>query len=227
MRFIDRMEDNLARFLPAMLGGLAISQYPGAMLTKIDQWVGLGKYLSHIAVYLRYTKSFDERLLQRVVVKARDVGDDDGVLNALLAAASQYETNPGTLIESVFLPAIAYFASKGDARWVEIAWFTWRESSILKCLDANQAKTLLEALIAYPQIAGSAERIVAALAVRWPEEVIHFFGQRQSFLNACNPPGRYYALPLDVDQLRTPLSAAPDLLIGEARQWFDKDPQYF
>lgn len=148
-------------------------------------------------------------------------------MNALVAAVNQYKDNPGTLIDSVFFPALASLALKGNMGWVQLTWFSWRDNLLLAALDADQAKAVLEALVAYPEIEYAAEEITATLARRWPEQVIDFLGERQKFASTKDAPRQYDALPYSVHELRKPLEAASSVLISGARQWFEEDERLF
>ncbi|MFO1154756.1 MAG: RelA/SpoT domain-containing protein [Rhodospirillales bacterium] len=223
--YLDRMDDNLARFLPAILRGLMKSPRRDHVLAKVDQWVELGRYLSDIAWYLRSSEPFDGRLLQRVLEQSLALGEDDAVLNSLLAVADQHKNHSGTLIKGVFLPALRYLAAKSDMRWIGLTWLQWRTNSLAEALEADEAKEILATLVSLPGIDTKVEPIIASICVRWPEKVIDFLGERQEIKLSVSK--RYRALPFSVHQLQEPLAAASDILIAAARRWFDDDSVRF
>lgn len=225
--YFERMDRGLARFLPAMLAGLVLSPASGDVKRLIAKWITDGRYLPEIAWHLRLAKQFDENLLQQVVTQAIDRDENNAVLNALLAASMQFANNPGTLIDSVFLRAITFLASKKDMRWINPGWFPWRGNSLLLALNADQTRTVLDAMIPYPEITYSAEEIVATLALGCSKEVIDFMGKRQRFEGTDDAPDRYSAIPYRVFALQNPLAAASTGLIAAARQWFADDEPLF
>ncbi|MCK7509508.1 MAG: hypothetical protein MZV70_39385 [Desulfobacterales bacterium] len=78
-------------------------------------------------------------------------------------------------------------------------------------------RVVLDALVAYPQLVNGAEYIAAAIAKRWPGSVVSFIGERQAFSRTDAVPPRYDAVPFEVHQLKTPLAAAPDIMLDGAR----------
>ena len=139
----------------------------------------------------------------------------------------QFPAHPGTLTEEVFLPALRYLEAAADFSWVQVPWFSWLENPIIKALDEEQATVVLRTLVLYPELESSAEYISATIAERWPARTVAFIGERQALARLDVAPPRYDAVPFSVHQLRAPLAAAPDILLNEARTWFDIDPLHF
>jgi ppGpp synthetase/RelA/SpoT-type nucleotidyltranferase len=225
--YFDGMDSNLARFLPPMLTGLLRSSLQENVSALIETWIEQGRYLPELAMFLRLAEPFNEKILQRVVVKAIALEDVNASHNALMAAAYQFEKFPETLVNRVFLPALTFLDSKNSVHWINPGWFSWRKNPLLLSLDAPRAQIVLDTMITYPEISHSAEEIVATLASNWPEEVIEFFGKRQQFDRLSDSPQQYSAIPYSIFGLRKPLAAAAPALIAAARRWYDEDTHLF
>ncbi|MHB1512350.1 MAG: RelA/SpoT domain-containing protein [Acidiferrobacter sp.] len=225
--YIDRIEEPLANFLPAMLAGLMKSSEREQTLTNIEAWLRAGAYIGHIAWHLRLADPFDEGLLRRTLDRAIELGDGHAMRNVLIAAVTQFAAHPGTLIEEVFLPALRTLAVAQDFSWVHMSWFSWLGSPILRALDEEQASVVLDALVPYPDLEYNAEYIAAAIAERWPASVVAFIAKRQNFARTDAVPLHYDAVPFRVHQLQSPLAAVPDIMLDGARTWFNTNPQYF
>jgi len=225
--FIERKDNSLMRFLPAMLIGLARSQEREEVQLRIESWLDHGEHIGAIAWYLRFTDRFDKELLCRTLVSAQRHGDVDGLRNVLLAAVTQFSSNPGDLIDGVFLPALKALAKLGNFSWIGQAWFSWLNNNLIASLDEAQAGIVLNALIDYPELVYGAEYICASIANHWPALVVQFLGDRQLYAEGEDAPARYDALPFNVFELRAPLALVPDLMLTAAQGWFSRAPGSF
>lgn len=226
-RYLDRLEEPLASFLPPMLAGLMRSVERAQARTRIEVWLSAGKHTSLIAWYLRFANPFDEALLHRTFDSAIQQGDGDAVRNVLIASVDQFAAHPGTLIEEVFLPALHCLNAAGNLSWVRMPWFSWLGSPLIRALNEEQANVVLDALVPYPDLEYGAEHIAAAIAERWPANVVAFLGKRQAFARVGTAPQHYDAIPFTAHQLQLPLAAVPDVMLDGARAWFDSDPRHF
>lgn len=225
--FIDRLEGPFGNFLAGMIAGLMRSSASQQALARLRAWIEAGQHLRDIAWYLRFADQLEEVLLCDTCASAIRHDDRRAVCNAMLAADSQFAAHPGTLIEDVFLPAVRHLSAAGDFSWVHLTWHSWLKRPIVRALDEAQARTVLEALVRYPQIDHQAEYIVASIALNWPAALVDFLGYRQTLARSDACPPRYDAVPYQVDQLREPLAAVPDIVLRGARDWFDADPAHF
>lgn len=225
--YLDTLEEQLANFLPGMFAGLMRSSEQAQALARIDAWLRDGVHIRQIAWYLRFADPFDESLLRRTLQSATKHNDEHAVRNVLIATVSQFATHPGTLVAEIFLPALRFLVDAGNFSWVRMQWFSWLDSPIIRALDEEQARVVLNALIPYPDLDYDAEYIAAAIAERWASSVVTFFGERQAFARTDASPLRYDAVPFEVHQLQPPLATAPDIMLVGARTWFDADPLRF
>jgi ppGpp synthetase/RelA/SpoT-type nucleotidyltranferase len=225
--YIDRLSDSLDRFLPRMIDGLMQSSECRRALAQVYRWLVSGKHISKIAWYLQLSKPFDEDLLQRTLDSAFLNHNKVAVSLTILACKRQFENGTGSLIEKVFLPAFKYLHEHDDFSWLQTAWNSWLDCSLIHALDEQQARTVLNAFIPYPELTGDAEYIAATIATRWPELVVKFLGERQNFYRSDEKPYRYVAIPFEVYQLKAPLACAPDAMIKGALSWYAASPQFF
>lgn len=225
--YVERLTGPLRGFLPAMLTGLFASTHRRRIQAKVDGWLRDGLYLEQITWYLRTADPFDEDLLQRSMESAIQYGNAEAIRNAVLASADQYANHPGTLITTVFLPALGHLATLKDFSWIQMPWVSWLGCPIIESLDRDQAEVVLRTLLTYPHLEDAPEYIAASIAKNWPESAIEFLGQRQAFKRGTEAPANYDALPFSVYELQEPLAAVPHLMLAAARQWFDADPLLF
>jgi ppGpp synthetase/RelA/SpoT-type nucleotidyltranferase len=225
--YLDHLEEPLANFLPGLLAGLMRSRESAKALIRINALLNSGQHIAHIAWYLRFADPFDETLLCRTLEVATKCDNKHAMRNVMIAAVTQFEANPGTLVEGIFLPALHYLKEADDYSWVHMPWFSWLGNPIIRMLDEDQANIVLDALVSYSHLEDSAEYIAAAIAERWPAIVIDFIGKRQEFARTDQVPPRYDAVPFEVYQLQAPLAVAPDIMLNGARTWFDSDPLHF
>lgn len=225
--YIDRVEEPLVRFLPAMIAGVLNSDRAADGLTRLREWIVEGQYLDHIAWYLRFADPFDEELLLSVLDRAEAMGDRTTIRVVLSAAVLQYPRHPGNLIEGGFLRAVRLMHAANDLSWMAMPWFSWLRSDIILALDEGQAKTVLDALLRFPDIEHGAEHVAGAIAKKWPALVMRFFGERLLVDDEEGKPERYDAIPFSVYELKRPLNAAPDTVLSETRRWFDRSPRFF
>lgn len=225
--YIQRIEGPLDRFLADMVAGAMRSPLREQAAEQIRVLLRAGKYLGQLAHFLRSADPFDESLLQLTFESAAEHGDASAVRRVLIAAAQQYATHPGTLIEKVFIPAMRFLAERRDLGWLNMPWVSWLDSPIMRALDEGQAGVVLDALVRCPKWEYEPEHVVGAIAKHWPARVLAFLGQRQAFARSEEAPRGYHAFPYAVHELKEPLAAAPDLMLDAARTWFDAEPKFF
>ena len=173
--FVDRLGERLTGFLGIILSGLAQSDRRAEMDCKIGEWLEQEKYLAQMAHYVQVAPTFDPSLLQRILPRGIRKGDDQAVVGVLSAAGRRYSEAPDGLVETIFMPAIEYFAEKHDGRWINLVWYVQRDRSFLRALTAGQVDAVLGSLVYLPEIETHAEFVLAQLAEKYPEKVFDFF----------------------------------------------------
>lgn len=227
MTYLDRLDDRLANFLPAMLLGLESGGVAEAVKEKVEHWVNCRHYLRQVIRYLHFAHKFDADLLEQSLKAAIEVEDDIAVVNALDTSTARHGDIDGGLIGKVFLPALKHLSAKGDTRWVNLVWPLHTKSQMFQDLKPEQADIVLTSLVRHPQIDYRVEDLLASIATCWPEKVAYFFGLRLNFKQTAECYNRYEAIPFKLNKLRALLGSIPDYLVENARFWFDEDKPLF
>ena len=150
--YLDRLDDRLANFLPAMLNGLEGGAAEDVANEKVRHWVERRQYLHQIIWHQRFAAKFDAALLEQALKVSIEAGDDIAVLNAVSTSAARHGDVQGGLINRVFIPAIEYLAAKGNMRWVNEIWLHSVKNSLFQDLTPVQADVVLASLVRHPQI---------------------------------------------------------------------------
>jgi hypothetical protein len=225
--YLDRLDDRLANFLPAMLKGLEGGAKEDIAHEKVRHWVGTRQYLRQVIRYQRFAANFDVDLLERASKAAIEVGDDVAVLNAVNISAARHGDVTGGLIERAFLPAVDHLTVKGDTRWVNAVWPHSVKSSLFQDLKSEQADRVLASLVRHPQIDHRVEEVLTSVAASWPSKVVDFFGQRLKVEPMADDIKHYEAIPFRFHGLHAPLAKIPEYLVEKARSWFEEDRLLF
>jgi hypothetical protein len=183
--FIDRLDESMARFLGAMLSGLAQSDRRVDLDAKMAEWLEREKSLVQMAHYLQLALEFDPALLGKILALGIKRKDDGVLVQVMLTFARRYSDAPEGLIEAIFLPAIAYFTERGDARWINLVWLLPEERSPISSLTPAQTDIVLKNLLHLRRIESHAERVLALLTKNHPEKVFDFFGERLTYAASC------------------------------------------
>jgi ppGpp synthetase/RelA/SpoT-type nucleotidyltranferase len=227
--YLDRLDERLANFLPAMLAGLEGGAKGDVAQEKVRHWVDTRRYLSQVIWYQRFAANFDADLLERALRGAIKVGDDIAVLNAVSTSALRHGDVEGGLIDRVFLPALDYLIKEGDTRWVNAVWPCRKEKSLLEDLKSEQADQVLASLVQHTQIDHRVEDVLASIAASWPTKVVDFFGSRLKVepKSTFGDKIRYEAMPFKFYRLHDQLAKIPEYLVEKSRSWFEEDKLLF
>lgn len=225
--YLDRLDDRLANFLPAMLTGLESGGRENVVREKVGHWVNRRQYLRQVIRYLHFVRKLDASLLEQALHAAIETGDDIAVLNAVDTTAARHGDVDGGLIDKVFLPALEHLSGKGDTRWVNVVWPRPTKNPLFQDMRSEQADIVLASLVQHPMIDFHVEEILASVAAHWPMKVADYFGSRLQFEHMVEKFNRYEAIPFRLNELRTPLGSIPDYLVEKTRSWFDDDSRLF
>jgi hypothetical protein len=143
--------------------------------------------------------------------------------------ARRYSDAPEGLIEAIFLPVIAYFTERGDARWINLVWLLPEERSPISALTPAQTDIVLKNLLHLRGIESHAERVLALLTKNHPEKVFDFFGERLTYAALCEDEDRYEQVPYGFFGLglETAFAGITDHAVDMVRTWFvSGDPMF-
>lgn len=215
-RFLERADDNVLNFLPAFLNGLNESGSDKEYQAMLTRYLADGKHLVAIARHLRETSTVTSESIKEVLKKAISASDDIAVMECLVLAIEKHEAQDRPLVEDVFVPAIKYLIGRKDARWLNGAWFLEGGKTFFPALSVDQAKLVLDNLLALPKIDYHAERILVYIAGQHPEAVWEFFARRLAAKREDKEAG-YESFPYQFHGLQEPLATNVELAIGTVR----------
>ncbi len=226
--FLEQADERLARFLTPMLSGLVGTVVWRRAEVAVNGWVQQRRYLSEIAWCLRSVNALGVSLLREILAGAVETGNDEAVWSVLAAAGTRFDEKEEPSLKDVALAAIRHLATKGDQRWVNALTALPRpeRSRLLLSLDENEAREVLGFLVPYPRIEYRVEDLLAAVAAKWPESVIGFFGDRLRH-ERDGAPKPYDAVPLQLHRLNDVLSGHAEKIVAAARRWFEEDRSLF
>jgi hypothetical protein len=225
--YLDLLDERLANFLPAMLGGLAIGAGRESLHERLFQWIEDHRYVRQILWYQRYAAEVDPQLLEAGLNSAIEAQDHTAVLKAVAAAAARHGDVDGGLISRVFLPALKYLNKSGDTRWVNEASVLASKNSILQDLSPEQVDLVLAGLVTRAHVEYREEEILNEIANGHPTKVVDFFGQRLAAEREGPDGDRFEAIPYEFYLLKPALQTIPNYAVTAARQWFAEDKEYF
>lgn len=226
IKYLGQIDDQLARFLPAMLLGLVgTPEWPCAEAI-VQTWVSERRYLGEVAWSLQEVSALDTSLLPDILVAAIETEDDGAVLSIVATTSARHSDPQQDIVKVTMLSAIAHLSAKRDTRWVNAFWPRPAKNALLLGLSEAEVRALLDQLIPHPRVEHRVDNFVAVLASKWPQPVIEFFWRRLQFRRAEKPNG-YEAVPFELHSLNNALAQNAGLLLAVGRGWFDEDRDSF
>lgn len=226
--FLDRLGDNLAIFLPAMLRGLETSPPNwAAVKSRVQEWLSQRRYLSQILWHQRFTDKIDVSVVKQALAFAIEHGNDRAVMNAVEICAARTDAIPHELVGEMITSGISYFKTKRNTIWADAIWIHLMKGSLVDALSAEQIALVLSSLVLRNRIDHHAEMVLAAIAKRFPEKVIDFFGARLKQREEDEVLAAYEALPYRFTSLGKYLEASRAYLVAQSREWHRENPDFF
>jgi ppGpp synthetase/RelA/SpoT-type nucleotidyltranferase len=224
LRYLDKNEELLSPFLPAILGGLEQSDRRAEVLVLMDGWVDHGRHLAEMARHLRIVAEPNLELTKRVAGKALQTKDAIATIEIIAVVIEKQATS---LVDDVLLPGIRYLTSTGDTRWINAVWFMTQLKPFLGSLSHEQCKPILENLVLRTRVDHHDERILQAVASKHPQIVWLFFKDRIEREKAKTSGDRYDAVPFRLSELRQTLAQDPRSAVDIVRGWFASEDNLF
>lgn len=223
-KYLDKEDDVLTGFLPAVLQGLSESNQSAAASKLIEQWTEQGRHLAAIARHLRLTKGASLELIRKVGLKAIDSKDPIAIIEAIAAVVTHKAVD---LVDAIVIPGIRYLTATRDTRWVGAIWFMHELDEFLQKLSEEQSVVLLENLTLRPRVSHDDERILRAIAQNHPQAVLTFFKTRLDHEKPADLSERYEAIPYSLQELRKPLARDAAGTVDTIRGWYSTDQALF
>lgn len=188
-------------------------------------WIDEGRLLREIAEAHVYCKRADPMLVQRLTEQAISRRDENACVALAGAAAKQFSNNQVLWRDTVFFPCIALLERFGNLRWIERTYYCAKaETSLFASMDEDQAQSVLTFLLIVPEIDYKEDCILAAIAKRFPDIILDWFGSRlarsKNLVDA-----NYRAIPFSLvrnsSELREVLKPHPQKILTAVRNWYD------
>jgi ppGpp synthetase/RelA/SpoT-type nucleotidyltranferase len=225
--YFDRLGDDLANFLPAMLRGMEVASRWFAAKARIDQWVSKRLYLSQILWHQRFTDKVDVDLIKRALALAVEDANDRAVMNAAEICAARSDAIPHEELGAIFTSAISYFKSRDNTVWVNAIWGHIAKGSLVESLTPEQIDLVLSVLVPRRGIDHHAEYVLVPIAKRFPMKVIDFFGARFRQREEEDVVDHYEAVPYSFTSLGKHLTTTGPYLLARCETWHRENSQLF
>jgi ppGpp synthetase/RelA/SpoT-type nucleotidyltranferase len=225
--YLDRLDEQLAQFLPGMLRGLIDAGQQDFVERKLHGWMGQCRYLDTICFFLKSEMRLDNDLLVVAAERAALDGDDWAVTTSVAAAVSRYAHAADDRLKAVFLDGLQYLTAQNDVRWATSHFVNWRKSPILAALQGGELDVLFTALLLLPRLEYGIEELLVTVTGQNIDGVIQFLGDRMSRERELEADDRYRAVPFTPHKLPKALSAHPAKMVQAARTWFAADGSLF
>lgn len=235
IKYINALDDDLAVFLAAFLGGLWKSERKSEVKIIIDGWVKKRRYLNAIARHYRVEGVYDQEQLKDVLEAAIEVNNVVPAIKLVSVCIEYHDEANSTVLIGIFLDAIKFLTEKNDARWARENWFRVRNSTIFGVLNEDQVKIILSNLVHCPSVEYHTEEVLSVIAKNYPELIIQYFNERIQFEiknpneNRYEQPylDRYEDIPYKLDSLSEALSVIPETAIQIVQAWYTQSSELF
>ncbi|MBK8361724.1 MAG: RelA/SpoT domain-containing protein [Comamonadaceae bacterium] len=227
LSYLDRLDNELANFLPSMLCGLEQSRLKEAAIKEVWTWIGVGKYVRQVIRYCELASILDLRQLEEALQVAIKSNDESGVFHAIRASVARYKDSPDNMTGRVLLPALRYLTDRGRHGWINAVWPRSENEGLFRSLAPEQEDEVLASMVICPNINHNAEQILKAIAAKSPEKVIDFFGKRLAHEKGLQSSRGYDEVPYEFHDLRETLQKIPEQLVAKVREWFASDNELF
>lgn len=225
LRFLERENPHLAKFLVPVLNGLSESNLKDECRALIRSSISQAEHLSAIARHFHITGTANAMEVKELLNKALEVSDDVTVIQCLILSIKMHDPQRMPLVEAVFIPALRYLIDRKDIRWVNEAWFMREGKAFFTSLSKEQANLVLESVCSIPYIDHQAEGVLASIAATHPREVWEFFGRRLQ--RDEDTEEHYESLPYSFHDLQHSLAKDAGIGIACVRGWFNGDDPLF
>ena len=227
-RYLAKASEDLRRFLPAILTGLAQSERDDIYERNLKNELASGRNLSGLARHLRYADVKLPELASSVLDKAIAADEAIAVIECFLFYLEHVGSGKIRNEIAFFKSAIEYLNRKHEWRWVREAWFLQDTTAFFDRITTGQIALLLENLLNVPKVDYQLERILVGIAKHDLAAVWDFFGERLNREEReKDDENRYEATPYSFHGLEAQLSSDPALAIAKGRDWHKASDRLF
>jgi hypothetical protein len=226
LRLLEDGDDRIIRFVAPIMAGLegtAVGEDAKAILRG---WITEGRHLASIAFYCGRAQPLDSEMLSSVFARATALEDLDAAATAV-AAVGRSKADRVSIAE-VFVPGIKFLSDRQNYSWIWNTWYLWRtHDELVGAFTEAEIDQILKSMIGFPRVDYRAEELLHAVAQRYPEKVITYFGDRVRLDASDRAPPGYEEIPFDLHRVDEVLRAHPREVVEAARQWYDENDKLF
>lgn len=225
LKYLEKDENALTDFLPAVLQGLDQSEQTSAARQFMERWTDQGCHLRAIARHLQLTKDAPVDLIRKVGEKALDVKDFIALIEII---ATIVKHNAVPLIDPIAVPAVQALTETANTRWVNAVWFLEELRTFLSTFSESQSQVLVNNLVLCARIDHHQEVILRWIADKFPAMVWRFFKDRLNRGEKVPRAERYEAIPYRFgSDLQKPLAGDAAAAVDVVRGWYSADVSLF
>ena len=229
VRLLSNASEDLRHFVPGFLNGLSRSARSDIYAQVLEAEIRNPKSLNSLARHFRYGDVVNPAFVTRVLKSSIDADNPTSVIECLLFAVQHYGTDKIADSDGFVRDALNYLNTRQDARWIHEGWYLPTAEKFFELLSPERISQLLENLGYLSRIEYHAERILARIAKRVPEQVWDYFGARllNEVKGGDDIEERFEAAPFEFHELNKVLCSNPGLGIRKGLAWFQRDPKLF
>jgi len=227
IKWLHDLDENLVRYLPALLWGFENSDEEESVNTIIEQWISENRYLPSLTKAKRFSDRLDTEVLRRIADVAIDKNDILSINDVIAAVFDKCTPDNFSEFGQLGLSCIEYCTSIHENRWIHEAWIYVKETAFLELLEPDQIKIILDNLENANKIDFHVEELLTRIANNHIGLIVEFFGNRLRKDRDLPSGSMYEAIPYSFHQLRSTLKKYPELVVGLSRELFDEDDYLF
>ena len=138
LRLLDTDDEDVLKFLPAILSGLATSDAKKEYSATVERYVEAKQHLSAVAGHYRFVDSRTVEAVAKVLAAAIEADDAAAAIKCLVFAVSKWPILGDEVIGALFLPALDYLTPKKNFHWVRNTWYLNEARDFFAHLSAEQ-----------------------------------------------------------------------------------------
>jgi len=218
LKLIKNKERALEYFLVHLVAGIWKSKNKKNAITLIENWNKSNKYLSVCSYIFCYVKEINEKLILKVFQKAKEIGDENALININLSIIENYQNTQQ--YNKLFIKTIKELTKHKNYYWVNNIPF--KNKSIIENLTEKDYDIILNNLLLATDIDYPIETALSKIAEKYPQKIIKYFEKRVNIQSKKKRGDSYYAIPYKLNQVNKVLVLHKNLVFEEILEWFRK-----
>ena len=207
---------------PPVFNGLLKSASPETFSEVTQTYLSQNKALSSIAFIMMRNKDAAQIDLAANILQTAQDSKDVWALTRLIHASAHYpEKDGGVWISKIFIPALSTLTELNSHAWVYDFWLRTEEAeALVNQFTKEDVQIVLANLLNIEKIDYHQEDFLAAIAQKYPEEILNYFGDRLAKVN--EDISTFDAVPFDLHELSEALSQYPEICVHIIHSWIGR-----